>query len=571
MNSPERYAAKSTSVSTSTVGFHADEQNTDEDELFDHEDSDDEVIDDDAPYHHPEPPAGSRMKRHGTSSFAIGSRSQMKRTLTLFGACTFLVGTTIGSGIFASPGLVLLHTHSAGLSLIAWVLATFVAVLGGCTYAELGTAIPESGGEYPYIFRCYGHLPAFLFSWTSNLVLKPGGLAIASIVCAQYALKPFYITSNAPDDLALGVALVILAVAIALNALDVQAAETVLKYLAYLKVLTIGMTAMIGFVYMSHTGPDSGTTQNLAHAFAGSTDSVGEFGVAVIVALWTFDGWNSLNFITEEIINPAHNMPRAILISIPIIALCYMLANISFFAVLVPEQIVDYEANEAQPGFAVVFGSVAMGKFGQVAYSLLIALSAFGALDGGAFVGSRVVYASALRGDFPKTFRTLYGRGEHSLSPLRALIFEGVIAVILLTATNFQFLVNCFCVASWLFYFLAGSCVIVLRYREPKLDRPFRVWIVIPIVFCSIATMLIVATIIQQLIPSMIAIACIVAGIPFYYLEGHVHDFSVRLCCPRLAHIYDDARAYASHHRLAVIEEADEDNHDTEVVEDHAM
>ena len=82
------------------------------------------------------------------------------------------------------------------MAIMAWIIAGAIALLGGCTYAELGTAIPESGGEYVYIRRCYGHLPAFLFSWTSNIVLKPGSLAIAAIVCAQYALKPFYLESE---------------------------------------------------------------------------------------------------------------------------------------------------------------------------------------------------------------------------------------------------------------------------------------------------------------------------------------------------------------------------------------
>ena len=85
---------------------------------------------------------------------------------------------SFSAGIFASPGLVLLHTKSAGMAIIAWIVAGFIALLGGCTYAELGTAIPESGGEYVYIRRCFGHLPAFLFSWTSNIVLKPGSLAL---------------------------------------------------------------------------------------------------------------------------------------------------------------------------------------------------------------------------------------------------------------------------------------------------------------------------------------------------------------------------------------------------------
>lgn len=482
------------------------------------------------------------MTRHRKSSFAIGSRSQMKRTLTLVGAVTFIVGTTVGSGIFASPGLVLLHTHSAGLALVAWVLAGIIALMGGCTYAELGTAIPESGGEYPYIFRTYGHLCAFLFSW-------PGGLAIASIVCAQYLVKPFYLTHDPSAWLSKGVGLVILWIAIAINALDVEAAEGVLKYLTYLKGVTIGMTAVIGFVFMAKDSPTSPTHINLQESFKGADWSFGDFAVAVIICLWTYDGWNSLNFVTEELVDPAKNMPRALLIAIPTIIVCYILANIAFFAVLQQDEMADYQTKQAVSGFAVVFGNYAMKKFGEVIYSILIAMSAFGALDGGCFVGSRVVYASAKRGDFPKTFQTLYG--HKSPSPLRALVFEGSVATILITTTNFEELVNYFCVASWIFYFLAASCVPVLRWREPELERPFRVWLPIPVTFCIIAAALVVATIIQQAVPSLIAIGCIAAGVPFYFLEGHVHDLAVGLCCPQIYHRFHHRMPEVSHHRLS--------------------
>jgi L-type amino acid transporter 9 len=142
--------------------------------------------------------------------------------------------------------------------------------------------------------------------------------------------------------------------------------------------------------------------------------------------------------VTEELIDPTRNIPRALFISIPIIILCYLLANISFFAVMRTNELVDYEEGVAVSGFATIFGEHAMGIFGSILYPIVISLCAFGSIDGTAFVGmvpflnrmsthvltaSRVVYASATRGDFPKTFARLYG--HKAPVPLRALVFEG--------------------------------------------------------------------------------------------------------------------------------------------------
>jgi amino acid transporter len=143
--------------------------------------------------------------------------------------------------------------------------------------------------------------------------------------------------------------------------------------------------------------------------------------------------------VTEELIDPPRNIPRALFISIPVIIFCYLLANISFFAVMRPGELVDYEKGTAVSGFATIFGQHAMGTFGSIIYPIVIAVCAFGSIDGTAFVGkfftdcfapphthfvaSRVLYASATRGDFPKTFARLYG--HKAPVPLRALLFEG--------------------------------------------------------------------------------------------------------------------------------------------------
>lgn len=116
----------------------------------------------------------------------------LKRSLGVPGGVALLVGTIIGSGIFATPRWVVLYSGSVGLSLVVWSLCGLISLLGALCYVELGLLIPKSGGEYAYLLEAFGPLPAFLFSWVYALLLKNGGVAILVLVFGSYVVEPFY-------------------------------------------------------------------------------------------------------------------------------------------------------------------------------------------------------------------------------------------------------------------------------------------------------------------------------------------------------------------------------------------
>ena len=174
----------------------------------------------------------------------------------------------IGSGIFASPGSVLAHAGSVGGALAAWVVAGLLSMLGAATYAELGTCIPRSGGEYAFIHECYGALPAFLFAWTSNLVIKPGGTAIIVLVAGQYIAQPFY-SAAAPDWVAKGAAYAVLVLLTAVNCLNVHLAAACQRWLTYTKLVAIALVAVVGVVYLARAGAVEQT--NFSHVFANTS------------------------------------------------------------------------------------------------------------------------------------------------------------------------------------------------------------------------------------------------------------------------------------------------------------
>ena len=125
-------------------------------------------------------------------------RTKLKKEVSLINAITLIVGAVIGSGIFVSPTGILEKSGSIGVSLFIWLGCGLIALLGCLCYAELGTCVKKSGAEYAYLFAAFGPIPAFLFSWTSILIIRPSAGAIIAMIFAEYVSKPFYPDCEAP-------------------------------------------------------------------------------------------------------------------------------------------------------------------------------------------------------------------------------------------------------------------------------------------------------------------------------------------------------------------------------------
>ncbi|UYV84976.1 SLC7A9 [Cordylochernes scorpioides] len=210
---------------------------------------------------------------------------------------------------------------------------------GALCYGELGTMITKSGAEYVYLLDAFGPLPAFLFSWVSVLVLKPSMLAIICLTLGEYVVEPLY-AGCYPDHMLVKMVTVISICLITLiNCYGVQLATEVQNLFTAAKLLAIIIIVIGGLVKILQ-----GQTEHLSSGFEGSKYSFADIATAFYSGLWAYDGWNNLNYVTEEIVDPAKNLPLAITIAIPVVVLCYVAVNISYITAMSSAELLASEA-----------------------------------------------------------------------------------------------------------------------------------------------------------------------------------------------------------------------------------
>ncbi|XP_059907855.1 b(0,+)-type amino acid transporter 1 isoform X1 [Gadus macrocephalus] len=413
---------------------------------------------------------------------------KIKRELGLIGGVSLVAGTMIGSGIFMSPQFVLSNVGSPGASLLIWTLSGLVAMLAALSYAEIGTIIAESGGDFIYILRIYGPCPAFFAALTFILVVKPSSIAAISLSFAEYAIAPFY-PDCAPPPLILKctAAAAILLIA-TVNVLNVRLAIRLQVVFLVAKVFALMTIIIGGWVSLGKTTRFISMNLNVENAFKGTQLSLSTLGMAFYQGLWSFAGWYNLNSVTEELERPEVNLPRAVLIAIPMVTLLYVLVNVSYLLVMTPAELMSSTA------VAVTWGNKVLGSWGWI-MSVAAALSAFGSLNGTFFSGGRVCFVAAREGHMPDILAMAH---VHRLTPSPALIFTTVISLLVLIPGDFQSIVNFFSFTAWFFYAITISGLLYLKIKKPELPRPYTVPIIIPILVLLAAIFLVLAPIIDN-------------------------------------------------------------------------
>lgn len=465
------------------------------------------------------------------------------KSLTYLNGLSLTVGLIIGSGIFSSPAQVSINAGSYGASLIVWTVAGILAWTGAASYAELGGAIPLNGGAQVYLSKIFGDWAGFLFTWCAVFVLKPGSTAIIAIIFGEYVVRAAVgaDAENASAWINKGVALAGLTTITILNCMSTRLATRMgdvfmfFKFVALLGITITGIVvAATGFTWKGIPNTEWKTTG----WFDGTSTDPSSWAVAIYAGLWAFDGWDNTNYVVGEFLHPARDLPRVIHTAMPLVILSYLLASVAYIFVL-PVSVIS-----SSNTIAVQFGSVVFGPIGSLLLALMVSGSCIGALNAGTFTNGRLVYAAGKEGFLPGVLghigmpssseshnrlqrRSWFSRmvtrligdedGRIGFTPINALLFNALLTGAYIAVGEFGTLITFYGVAGYTFYFITVLGLIVLRVREPFLERPYKTWISTPIIFCCVSLFLLSRIVFAKPGQTVVVVAFIAAGVPVYF------------------------------------------------------
>jgi APA family basic amino acid/polyamine antiporter len=449
----------------------------------------------------PRPPGDGRGSRTG----------ELPRVLNASHATAIVVGTIIGSGIFLVPEEMMRATGSSGLVYLAWIAGGLLSLFGAMTYAELSTLLPYAGGEYVYIRGAYGDLLAFLYMWTWFAVAKPASIATVTIGLARtLAIFPALrwldgaaIHVGFPIAWSQVFAIAATWLMTGLNYLGMKKAGNFQLIFTWLKVVLIVVIAGICFASLGgHWG-------NFATKFLGAHGGFGGFMIALIAALWAYDGWNDLTMVAGEVRHPERSLPIALILGLAIVGVLYMATNAAIQYLLPAATIA------ASPRPAVTALGAVTGAWGAELVSIAMAVSIFVTLNGTIMSGARVPYAAARDGLFFRRMADVHPRFQ---SPSTSLIVQALLTTgLLLAVGRFQQLFELAIFAEWLFYMITATTIFYYRRRD-RGAPVFHVWgyPVIPALFVGAAGVLLVYSYAENLRNSLIGTVVILAGVPLF-------------------------------------------------------
>lgn len=426
----------------------------------------------------------------------------MKRQLNFFAALATVMGTMIGGGAFFKIANISSLTHNAWLSILVWPLAGFITLMAGLSIAELASVFPEDGGPVRYLDEIYGPKVSFLFGWSLIIIYYPANIAALSIVFATQ-LKEIPQFKNFSTTI---IALIVMLVVLLINWLGSKLSGQVQKITLVIKLLPIAAIIIFALFYQ---GPNQLAGAPAPHLTSGT--GAATFGQALLAVLFAYDGWLSIGNLASEIKNPAKTLAKAIIWGLFGVTIFYTLLNWSYVKIIPWSKVVGNQTT------ALLTAQKLFGHFGSIIIAIGILVSVFGAINGHTLLGSRMPYVLGKEHQLPAA--NFFGSlNSKTMVPTNSMLFECAIATVMIFSGTFDSLTNMLVYVSWIFSILLFVGVLILRKRQPELERPYKIpWYPLPPLLATCgALFIVITTTLTQPVLSAIGILLTLSGWPVY-------------------------------------------------------
>ena len=507
---------------------------------------------------------------HADSPPAVSAAPGFQQKLGLFDATMLVAGTMIGSGIFIVSADIARDVGSSGWLLSIWLLTGVMTVMGALCYAELGAMMPHAGGQYVFLRDAFSPLWGFLYGWAVFLVIQTGSIAAVGVGFAKFlgVLVPGLGTDHIiyeVNDLNVSlsfplpwmneplvfferhsftisagqvVASVVVAVLSVIKCFGVEAGKWVQNVFTSAKTLGLVLLIAVGLTLAADADAIQANWNNLwdgihqSERFINTARIVplGDFTVALMVAggamvgaLFAADAWNNVTFIAAELKDPRKVLPRCLVLGTVLVIALYILANVAYLVALPVQGSVDgvtpfaqgiAHARDDRVGTAVL--ELVSPGLGVPLMAIAIMVSTFGCVNGMAQMGARLYWAMARDSLFFQSVGRLNRRGV----PAAGLILQGIWSIALIFSGTYSELLDYVIFAALFFYVLTVVGLFVLRWKQPRAERPYRVWgyPLVPAVYVILCALIMLDLLIVRPVYTWPGLAIVLSGIPVYFL-----------------------------------------------------
>lgn len=417
-----------------------------------------------------------------------------------------VVANMVGTGVFTSLGFQLLDIRSGFVLLALWVVGGLAAVCGAMTYAELGAAMPRSGGEYNFLSRIYHPAVGFVSGWVSASVGFAGPTALAAMTFAAYATSVFEAGDSAWLEKGLAAGLVILLTLVHTsnrrNSGGLQLVFTILK---------VGIIVIFCLAaFFAVDSPQPVTFLPVAGDGAVLTSSV--FAVALIYVSYAYTGWNAATYLSSELENPQRTLPWILMGGTLVVTVLYVALNFTFLHTTP----MDAMAGQLEIGF--IAAETVFGEFGGRFTGLVLAMLLVSTVSAMTMAGPRVI--QVIGEDFP-ALKALARKNKNGI-PATAIYIQSAIALLFIFSSTFESVLvfSGFTLALSSFTTVLG--IFVLRWRQPDLPRPYKTFLypLPPLVYLVLTGWTLTFVLINRPVEGLFGLGIIALGLGFYFLSS---------------------------------------------------